>query len=1169
MLSEDLGLQARLYKPDIIASTLADEQLTPKDCEQHIRRLEDSLVDRFFDLREDSNAMQDAKRLFSCFGSMEDRARMRLLTVIFASLAKSSKELSMEHLTAVECSLILGYAATQAAEQAVLANLQMESNRKKKGADKSFDWSALHEGLLSNLGSIINALGSGKMRMEMSSVQREELVGVAVRTGRILLENRQAVKKGLLKNLGAELLAAAGASNVGGWSRGLQMLIEQDILYDGEQQLLTIDLDAVVLLVERYDDKSLIEKLLEQLGRERGVAKDDSQAVRNIVLLLGIMREKLPRELQRSLMHLGDLLDCDSWQLRVATLEVIAAIIRLHGKTEDEDANASTETLLSRLEERLLDSHGLVRAKVLQVGTELILLQTVGLSALQRTKWLSMAVGRLQDKGSMVRRRALQLVGAVLRSHPFVVDGGELKGSLFHERLVELDRCLQERAASTTEGEDLMAMVVQRRYYADAVAFVKQLDQAMAVMDRLLRTGLAQGGELTELMDLATDAALYRLESSGPVIRQMLHLVWEETSKPVEKEEEEEEQSGNLKSHLLACFHRLYLLGSLKSSNQRERLATIVTNLLALIAANIQEPAVLASIEAILQIISSHEDLLPSAVPGLLVNYLEQEEEAMVLLSMLAGSKRLHSFFLEKLSVIVRFGLHVSSPLRVEHCCLILQRSLYPARLPMDHEILKKLVMLVHTAPVTAKWLQATAVILRTVYQLAEQPDVLAVALLRWNNPSTSLSLCRLVFMVGQLAVLQAEHLTLVEAHLKGQQSIDEEGIANLMGTAREKELLGEESFLSGFVPMVRSLALKALEPYPSPSFALLYSTAALCLAKLMTVSHSLCEKELPLYLTLLARSSDQAVRANLTIAFADLCHAHGHLAEANLPYLFGQLGDQSTLVRRHGLLVITHLALSGQIKASGQYGRLARMLLDSDAQVRSLARMFFHELAASRDRQQLVCTQLLPEIISTLRHNEEEGEEALSSEDFTRIVAFLFAFVKKEKQMETLVERLCHRFRQCDPTEPQQARDLAYCLSQISYSSEKTLQKLLEALPLYQSHLISDEATCKIFADIIQKMRRSVSRPELKPLVDQFERLLIEATSEDDGGIAPKLKQLALDVTQTRKKKNVSKKEKIREESEDAIHSGDDELVTHRSSIRSKRAAAINASKNLFNIEA
>ncbi len=111
---------------------------------------------------------------------------------------------------------------------------------------------------------------------------------------------------------------------------------------------------------------------------------------------------------------------------------------------------------------------------------------------------------------------------------------------------------------------------------------------------------------------------------------------------------------------------------------------------------------------------------------------------------------------------------------------------------------------------------------------------------------------------------------------------------------------------------------------------------------------------------------------------------------------------------------------------------------------------LFFHELAAKSN----AIYNMLPDMISQIA----APTAGITPMQFQNIMTLLFGFIKKasfsfntdafsfaynqEKQCESLVEKLCHRFRTTEDV--QQWRHFAFCLSQVSYS-DKGIKKLTE----------------------------------------------------------------------------------------------------------------------------
>lgn len=67
----------------------------------------------------------------------------------------------------------------------------------------------------------------------------------------------------------------------------------------------------------------------------------------------------------------------------------------------------------------------------------------------------------------------------------------------------------------------------------------------------------------------------------------------------------------------------------------------------------------------------------------------------------------------------------------------------------------------------------------------------------------------------------------------------------------------------------------------------------------------------------------------------------------------------------------------------------------------------------------------------------------------------FLIAFITKEKQTESLVDKLCKRVAEAG--EVRQWRDVAFCISQLTFT-DRCLKKLVELFPLYKDRLADEE---------------------------------------------------------------------------------------------------------------
>ncbi|TKY85661.1 hypothetical protein EX895_005201 [Sporisorium graminicola] len=356
-----------------------------------------------------------------------------------------------------------------------------------------------------------------------------------------------------------------------------------------------------------------------------------------------------------------------------------------------------------------------------------------------------------------------------------------------------------------------------------------------------------------------------------------------------------------------------------------------------------------------------------------------------------------------------------------------------------------------------------------------------------------ALQLAQLLFIVGHVALKHIVYLELVEREYKRRKAeadkekavakavsegkasraaaaaaaveeLDqvagnaEDEIGEVIASVREKELLyGSRSVLAMFGPIITHICSNP-KSYPNE---LVRRAAVLTLCKFMCVSSTFCEANLALLLHILTTSKDAVIRSNVVIALGDIAVCFGSLVDENSDRLYAGLGDSDLSVKKHTLMVLTHLILNGMIKVKGQLGEMAKCLEDEEPRVSDLAKLFFSELATKEN----AVYNNLPDIISHL----SIGKHAVDEETFARTMKFIFTFIDKEKQAENVVEKLCQRFRLTNSE--RQWRDIAFCLSLLPYKSERSVKKLIEGLPFYQDKLYHAEVF-KRFQEILAKAR-------------------------------------------------------------------------------------------------
>ena len=92
-----------------------------------------------------------------------------------------------------------------------------------------------------------------------------------------------------------------------------------------------------------------------------------------------------------------------------------------------------------------------------------------------------------------------------------------------------------------------------------------------------------------------------------------------------------------------------------------------------------------------------------------------------------------------------------------------------------------------------------------------------------------------------------------------------------------------------------------------------------------------------------------------------------------------------------------------------------------------------------------------------------------MDEDGFQSTMKYIFTFIEKEKQAESIVEKLCQRFRLTEDV--RQWRDIAFCLSLLPFKSERSVKKLIEGLPFYRDKL-HEEDVFNRFRDILNKVR-------------------------------------------------------------------------------------------------
>ncbi|XP_051819614.1 condensin complex subunit 1 isoform X1 [Antechinus flavipes] len=683
---------------------------------------------------------------------------------------------------------------------------------------------------------------------------------------------------------------------------------------------------------------------------------------------------------------------------------------------------------------------------------------------------------------------------------------------------------------NNSDKEELVKQEMLVQYLQDAYNFSLQVTEAIGIISKMMYENTTS--VVQEVIEFFVMVYQFGVPQALLGVRRMLPLVWS--------------KEPGVREAVLNAYRQLYLHP--KGDSARAKAQTLIQNLsLLLVDASL---GTIQCLEEILCEFVQKGELKPAVTQLLWERVTEKVScsplercSSVMLLGMMAKGKPeiVGSNLDTLLSVALEEKVEQDYRLAQQVCQAIanisdsqkrgLGKNHPPFRLPQDHRLFERLQEMVIKGFVYPDplWIPFKEVAVSLIYQLAEGPELICAQLLqscgkqtleRIQDPSTTeegskaaptlptFLLMNLLSLAGDVALQQLVHLEQAvsselrrrrvlkeeqeEAKTKGQKeknpsnesTMEEElGLvgasaddteAELIRSICEMELLDGKQLLSAFVPLL----LKVCNNPGLYSDPTLSTAASLALGKFCMISATFCDSHLRLLFTMLEKSSLPVVRSNLMVAIGDLAIRFPNLVEPWTPNLYARLRDPAPQVRKTAGLVMTHLILKDLVRVKGQVSEMAVLLIDPEPEVAALAKNFFNELAGKGN----VVYNLLPDIISRL----SDAESGVEEEPFHIIMRQLLSYITKDKQTESLVEKLCQRFRTAR-TE-RQHRDLAYCLSLLPLT-ERGLRKMQDNFECFGDKL-SDETIFTAFLAAIGKLRRW-AKPEAKALVDEFEQKL------------------------------------------------------------------------------
>lgn len=312
-----------------------------------------------------------------------------------------------------------------------------------------------------------------------------------------------------------------------------------------------------------------------------------------------------------------------------------------------------------------------------------------------------------------------------------------------------------------------------------------------------------------------------------------------------------------------------------------------------------------------------------------------------------------------------------------------------------------------------------------------------------------------------------------------------EDTIAELILLICESELLYS---VESILPKILSIIMEILK-YPAKyRYNTIQQAACLTLIRFMCVSSKFCEDNMQFLMGILSATKNIKMKCNIIIGLSDLTFRFPNVIEPWTSHLYSTLHEQNDELRLTAVKMLSHLILHEMIRVKGQISDLALCIVDPNDEIKGITQQFFKEIAHKSN----ILYNVLPDIISRLSSVNMQLEE----EKYRIIMKYVIGLIQKDRQVESLVEKLCLRFNVTH--DERQWRDIAYCLSLLNYT-EKTIKKLIDNIQMFKDKVQVDEVYDS-FKLIISNTSK-LAKPELKTIIQDFETKLQECLSVNENG--------------------------------------------------------------------
>lgn len=173
--------------------------------------------------------------------------------------------------------------------------------------------------------------------------------------------------------------------------------------------------------ITKHNDHRLAGELLREIGRYSLSGSNDSVGIKNISNFIVECSEQIPNDLFSNISVILYHLNNENYVIRNAIITSIGnVIVFLKNQKEENNKNTSNnsrDSLFDLLQERVYDVNSFVRSNVIKTFCYVLSQNSIPLNLIVNIAGL--AVDRLNDKSSSVRKESLKLLILLLEINPF------------------------------------------------------------------------------------------------------------------------------------------------------------------------------------------------------------------------------------------------------------------------------------------------------------------------------------------------------------------------------------------------------------------------------------------------------------------------------------------------------------------------------------------------------------------------------------------------------------------------------------------------------------------------------------------------------------------------------------------------------------------------------